>query len=168
MTIIKEYQSVLYQHDTRLLIHNKTLRTPMDILSWLSFTVAVIMYIHTGITRFMTGLHSLRENVKSSIWISESIASHLGNPLISPLDELRSIPVLLNQDMKADPNLKLPEDSDMNIWAYYYVRRILSTPSDDFLSFILTILLIDKSTQVNIYKVHNLPVLHLELKLQFM
>ena len=39
--------------------------------------------------------------------------------------------------------------------------------SDDFLLLILTILLIDKRLQMNLYKVHNLPAFYRELKLQF-
>ena len=38
---------------------------------------------------------------------------------------------------------------------------------DHFLLVILTIPLIDKSSQINLYNVHNLPILYSELVMQF-
>ena len=50
---------------------------------------------------------------------------------------------------------------------YYSIMRISPVVMDDLLLIILTIPLIDQSLQMDLYKVHNLPALHPDLKIQF-
>ena len=69
--------------------------------------------------------------------------------------------------MKRNPRLRLPEDPDENIWSYYSLMRVNPVVMENFLAVILTIPLVDISLQMNVYKVHNLPTLHPELKVQF-
>ena len=45
--------------------------------------------------------------------------------------------------------------------------RVTPVVMEHFLAVILTIPLLDISLQMNVYKVHNLPTLHPELKVQF-
>ena len=69
--------------------------------------------------------------------------------------------------MKRNPRLRLPENPVENIWSYYSLMRVTPVVMENFLAIILTIPLVDISLQMNIYKVHNLPTLHPELKVQF-
>ena len=69
--------------------------------------------------------------------------------------------------MHTNPCLELPEDPNKNIWTYYSIMSITSVVMDDLLLIILTILLMDQSLQMDLYKVHNLPALHPDLKIQF-
>ena len=71
------------------------------------------------------------------------------------------------EDMKRNPRLTLPEDPNINI-----LELLLYNESDSYyhgkLSLvILTIPLADQSLVMNLYKVHNMPVLHPELHVQF-
>ena len=50
---------------------------------------------------------------------------------------------------------------------YYSIMRISPVVMDDLLLIILTIPLTDQSLQMDLYKVHNLPALHPDLKIQF-
>ena len=60
----------------------------------------------------------------------------------------------------------LSEDPTQNIWTYYNIIKVTRIVMDDYLMVILTILLIDSSLDVNLYKVYNLPMLHLQLQIQ--
>ena len=69
--------------------------------------------------------------------------------------------------MKRNPRLRLPEDPTKNIWSYYSLMKVTPVVMENFLAIILTVPLIDISLQMNVYRVHNLPTLHPELKVQF-
>ena len=55
----------------------------------------------------------------------------------------------------------------MNIWNYYTIMKSTPIIIENFLLAILTIPLADQSVVMNLYKVHNLPALHLQLNIQF-
>ena len=75
--------------------------------------------------------------------------------------------VMVKHDMRTNFQLELPSGMDKNTWAYYSIRHITSIVTDDFLLIILTIQLINRSLQVNLYDIHNLKALHPELSVQF-
>ena len=50
---------------------------------------------------------------------------------------------------------------------YYEIIRVQPIVMENFLAIILTLPIIDTSLQMSVYKVHNLPTLHPELKIQF-
>ena len=68
--------------------------------------------------------------------------------------------------MNRNPRLQLPEDPNINIWNYSIMK---TTPivMDDFLLIILTIPLTDQSSEMDLYKIYNLPALHPKLKVEF-
>ena len=71
------------------------------------------------------------------------------------------------QSQGGNLRLRLPEDLTKNIWSYYSLMRVTPVVMENFLAIILTVPLIDISLQMNVYRVHNLPTLHPELKVQF-
>ena len=95
------------------------------------------------------------------------LATYQVNSVILPPDALRRMLDRIKEDMKRNPRLQLPEDPDKNIWTYYSIMRITPIVMENFLLVVLTVPLIDTSLQMNIYRVHNLPTLHPELKVQF-
>ena len=101
------------------------------------------------------------------LMLKTSLSSKLVNPLLIPSDALRKVLAQIKEDMKRNPRLQLPEDSNTNIWNYYPIMKIIPIVMDDFLLIILTIPLKDQSLEMNLYKVYNLPALHPELKVEF-
>ena len=93
------------------------------------------------------------------------------NPLIIPPDILCQVLDQVKDGIRSNARLALSEDPSQNIWTYYNIIIIIKvTPivMDDYLMIILTIPLIDSSLDVNLYKVHNLPMLHPQLQIQVM
>ena len=89
-----------------------------------------------------------------------ALASQELNPMISPPDILKKILHKIIEDIKSNARFKLCEDPETNIWSYYGTVKLTPIVLRDYLMLILTIPLVDHSLQMNLYKVHNLPMLH--------
>ena len=88
------------------------------------------------------------------------LASQELNPMIIPPDILKKILHRIEEDIKSNARLKLCEDPETNIWSYYGMVKLTPIVLADYLMLILTVPLVDQSLHVNLYKVHNLPMLH--------
>ena len=88
------------------------------------------------------------------------LASQELNPMIIPPDILKTILHKVEDDIKSNARLKLCEDPETNIWSYYGTVKLTPIGLQDYLMLILTVSLVDHSLQMNLYKVHNLPMLH--------
>ena len=64
--------------------------------------------------------------------------------------------------MKQNPRLKLPYDPQEEIYNFYEVMKVTPVIVEDVLTMLLTIPLIDRSLEMNIYWVHNLPALQVK------
>ena len=92
-----------------------------------------------------------------------ALASQELNPMIIPPDILKDILHRIEMDIKLHARLKLCEDPETNIWSYYGTIKLTPIVLEDYLMLILTVPLIDQSLHMNLYKVYNLPMLHLTL-----
>ena len=95
-----------------------------------------------------------------------ALASEQLNPMIIPPDILRNILQNVQDDIKTNVRLKLPDDPIENIWNYYGMTKLTPIVLGDCLMLILTVPLIDTSLQMNLYKVHNLSTVHPKLQIQ--
>ena len=77
--------------------------------------------------------------------------------MIIPPDILKKILHRIMEDIKSNVKLRLCET---NIWPYYETVKLTPIVLQDYLMLILTIPLVDQSLWVNLYKVHNIPMLH--------
>ena len=83
-----------------------------------------------------------------------------------PPDILRKVLDQVKDGIHSNARLTLSEDPSQNIWAYYNIIKITPIVMDHYLMVTLTIPLIDSSLNVNLYKVHNLPMLHPQYQIQ--
>ena len=97
----------------------------------------------------------------------DAITSQQVTPkLITPSD-LRDVLSHAEQQIGSFQRLSLPADPQNNIWIYYRILRLVPAMVDDHLVLSLQIPLSDVATQLNLYRVHNLPLLHPKLKIRF-
>ena len=89
-----------------------------------------------------------------------ALASQELNPMIIPSDILKRILHKIEADIKSNARLKLCKDPETNIWSYYGTVKLTPVVLQDYLMLILTVPLVDQSLQMNLYKVHNLSMLH--------
>ena len=64
------------------------------------------------------------------------------------------------EDIKSNARFKLCKDPETNIWSYYGTIKLTPIVLQDYVMLILTVPLIGQSLQMDLYKIHNLPVLH--------
>jgi hypothetical protein len=97
----------------------------------------------------------------------EAITTQRTTPRMIPPPDLRVVLQHVKAGLKGNPRLSLPTDPDQDIWTYYRIMRIIPTIVQDHLVVALQIPLADISTRLNLYRVHNLPLLHPELRTSF-
>ena len=124
-----------------------------------------ICYIifQTRIYRVHTSLYALQGDTESLFEYMRAIASQELNPMIIPPDVLKTILHKIEEDIKSHARLKLCEDPEINIWSYYGTVKMAPIVLEDYLMLILTVPLVDQSFHMDLYRVHNLPMLHLTL-----
>ena len=167
MVQVGQHRDLILELDTKLEILNKTLYVVMGKVDQLQYSSLIMRDIRANIAKLTSGMVVLKHDVESVYEYMRVLSSHLVNPLILPPENLRQVLIKVKYEMRKNPRLELPNDPDTDIWTYYSIMKITPIVQDDFLVIILTIPLMDKSLQMDLYQVHNLPALHPSLGVQF-
>ena len=157
---VSRHSEMLYEMDSKMFIMNKTLQDRMWSIDFLWYESDVIHYFQSRIFRAYTSLYALRGGVDSLYEYMGALASQELNPMIIPPNILKKILHKILEDIKSNARLKLCEDPETNIWSYYGTVKLTPIDLQDYLMLILTVPLVDQSLQMNLYKVHNLSMLH--------
>ena len=162
---VDKHNEMLYEMDTKLLILNKTLQNLMWTIDVIRYENSVLHYFQARIYRVFTSLYAIHGDVDSLFEYMRVLATQELNPAIIPPDVLKTILHRIENDIKSNARLKLCEDPNTNIWSYYGTIKLTPIVLQDYLMLILTVPLIDQSLHMNLYKVHNLPMLHPTLQM---
>ena len=162
---VDRHSQMLYEMDTKLLLLNKTLQNLMWTIDVIRYENSVLHYFQARIYRVYTSLYALRGDVDSLFEYMRILATQELNPTIIPPDVLKTILHNIENDIKSNARLKLCEDPNTNIWSYYGTIKLTPIVLQDYLMLILTVPLVDQTLYMNLYKVHNLPMLHPTLQM---
>ena len=162
---VDRHSQMLYEMDTKLLILNKTLQHLMWSIDVIRYKNSVLHYFQARIYRVYTSLYALRGDVDSLFEYMRILATQELNPTIIPPDVLKTILHNIENDIKSNARLKLCEDPNTNIWSYYGTIKLTPIVLQDYLMLILTVPLVDQTLYMDLYKVHNLPMLHPTLQM---
>ena len=157
---VSRHSEMLYEMDTKMFIINKTLQDVMSSINVLQYDSDVLHYFQARIYRVHTSSYALRGDTESLYEYMRALASQEWNPMIIWPDVLKRILHKIEEDIKSNARLKLCEDPETNIWSYYGTVKLTPILLQDYLMLILTVPLVDQSLQMNLYKVHSLPMLH--------
>ena len=160
---VDKHSKMLYKMDTKMLIMNNTLQQIMWTLDAMQYESNLLHYFQKRIYRVYTSLYALQGDTKSLFKYMSALASQELNPMIIPPDILKNILHKIETDIKSHARLKLCEDPETNIWSYYRTIKLTPIVLEYYLMLILTVPLVDQSLHMNLYKVHNLTMLHLTL-----
>ena len=117
-----------------------------------------------AMTRLLSGLTAATQNIESIYAYLRIMNSHHLDPTVMPVSQLRELLEYVQQEIEGSPRLELPLKLDNHdIQGYYDVIRVTVLLVDDVLFIVMTIPLKDTSLQMNVYKVHNLPLVHPKL-----
>ena len=162
---VDRQNEMLYEMDTKLLILNKTLQHLMWMVDAIQYENSVLHYFQARIYCVYTSLYALHGDVNSLFEYMRILATQELNSTIIPPDVLKTILHRIEDDIKSNARLKLCEDPNTNIWSYYGTIKLTPIVLQDYLMLILTVPLIDQTLHMNLYKVHNLPMLHPTLQM---
>ena len=151
---------MLYEMDTKVFIINSTLQHLMWHFDAMHYESNILHHFQTRIYRVHTSLYALQGDTDSLFEYMRILASQELNPTIIPPNILKTILHKIKEDIKSNARLKLCEDLETNIWSYYGTVKLTPIVLQDHLMLILTAPLVDHSLHMNLYKVHNLPMLH--------
>ena len=164
--------------DARVRIHTKMLNSLNVALTQLqyrlmgtiylsqykSFTTYVLRDAGYAMTRLLSGLTAAAQNIESIYAYLRIMNSHHLDPTVMPVSQLRELLKYVQQEIEGSPRLELPlELNSHDIQGYYNVIRVTALLTEDILFIVMTIPLKDTSLQMNVYKVHNLPLIHPKL-----
>ena len=157
---ISRHSEMLYEMDTKMYIINNILQHPMWNIDALCYESNVLHYFQTRIYRVHTSLYALRGDTESLYEYMKALASQELHPMIIPPDILKTILHKIEVNIRSNARLKLCEDPKTKFWSYYGTVKSTPIVLQDYLMLILTVLFVDQSLQMNLYKVYNLPMLH--------
>ena len=162
---VDRHSQMLYEMDTKLLKLNKTLQNLMWTIDVIRYENSVLHYFQARIYHVYTSLYALCGDVDSLFEYMRVLATQELNPAIIPPGVLKTILHKIENDIKSNARLKLCEDPNTNIWSYYGTIKLTPIVLQDYLMLIMTVPLVDQTLQMNLYRVHNLPMLHPTLQL---
>ena len=116
----------------------------------------------TAVHRLMIGLTAAQHNVDRILEYLGAMATYQCSPVIISPPVLRKLLQKVEDRLTPNPRLKLPYHSKTDIWRFYDILRITPVVLDKLLVVLLTIPLTDQSLEMNIFRVHNLPLVHPE------
>ena len=166
MTQVNRHEDMLCELDSKLLILNRMLQDVMVQLSYVRCETNLVVHMQMHVNHIYTAIYALKEDIDSLYEYMQVLASQQLNPLVMPPDVLRKILEQVQEGIQSNTRLHLSEDPDENIWAYNNIIKITPIVLEDRLMVIMTIPFVDNSLDVNLYKVHNLPMLHPQLGVQ--
>ena len=160
---VDKHNEMLYEMDTKMTIMNKTIQHILWNLDAMRYETNLLHFFQNKLYRVYTSLYVLQLDTESLFEYMRALASQELNTMIIPPDILKNILHRIETDIKSHARLKLCEDPETNIWSYYRTIKLTPIVLEDYLMLILTVPLIDQSLHMNLYKVYNLPMLHLTL-----
>ena len=175
---VRQHDSQIYQLQTTMLIVEEGLRQMIDIVNFQIYASYHVNVAQTIVTRLQMGVLAIEGNIDKLFEYHRIMTSHRATSAVIPPVALRGLLLKIEDRMRSNPRLKLPYDPQtQEIWNYYEVMKVTPIILDKMLVILLTIPVMDKSMELNIYRVHNLPSIecprgsdgagsHLQLPLQ--
>ena len=158
MERVRQHDQKLYELEVELV----QLRSSLVSLTYDFDYNVVINYLlrnaQTAVHRLMIGLIAAQYNVDRILEYLRTMATHQCSPVLISPPALRTLLRKVKDRITPNPRLKLPYHIDKDIWKFYDVLKVTPVVLDRLLVILLTIPLTDQSLEMNLYRVHNLPL----------
>ena len=158
MERVRQHDQKLYELEVELV----QLRSSLVSLSYDFDYTVIINYLlrnaQTAVHRLMIGLIAAQYNVDRILEYLRAMATHQCSPVLISPPALRRLLRKVKDRITPNPRLKLPYHIDKDIWKFYDVLKVTPVVLDRLLVILLTIPLTDQSLEMNLYRVHNLPL----------
>ena len=157
---VRLHDTQIYKLQYGLLVVEDGIREMIDVSNFQVYTSYHITIAPTILSRLQTGSVSIENNIDKIFEYLRIMSNHKAtSAVISPV-ALRWLLLRIEDRMRANPRLRLPYDPRAEeIWKYYSVIKVTPIVMDKMLVILMTIPVLDKTLELNIYQVHNLPAI---------
>ena len=157
---IRSHDTQIYRLQYKLPLVEDGIKEMIDVSNFQVYTSHHVSIAQTILSRLQTGTVSIENNIDKIFEYLRIMSSHKATSAVIPPVALRKLLVKIENRMRSNPRLKLPYDPRAGgIWKYYSVIKITPIVMDKMLVILMTIPVLDKSLELNIYQVHNLPAI---------
>ena len=157
---IRSHDTQIYRLQYKLLVVEDGIKEMIDVSNFQVYTSHHVSIAQTILSRLQTGTVSIENNIDKIFEYLRIMSSHKATSAVIPPVALRKLLVKIENRMHTNPRLKLPYDPRAGgIWKYYSVIKVTPIVMDKMLVILMTIPVLDKSLELNIYQVHNLPAI---------
>ena len=157
---IRLHDTQIYRLQYNLLVVEDGIKEMIDVSNFQVYASYHVSVAQTILSRLQTGTVSIENNIDKIFEYLRIMSSHRATSAVIPPVALRRLLVKIENRMRSNPRLRLPYDPRAGeIWKYYSVIKITPIVMDKMLVILMTIPVLDKSLELNIYQVHNLPAI---------
>ena len=159
---VRLHDTQIYRLQYGLLVVEDGIREMIDVSNFQIYTSYHVTIAQTILSRLQTGSVSIENSIDKIFEYLRIMSNHKAtSAVISPV-ALRRLLLKIEDRMCANPRLRLPYDPRAGeIWKYYSVIKVTPIAMDKMLVILMTIPVLDKTLELNIYQVHNLPAIPL-------
>ena len=157
---IRLHDTQIYGLQYKLLVVEDGIKEMIDVSNFQVYTSYHVTIAQTILSRLQTGTVSIENNIDKIFEYLRIMSSHKATSAVIPPVALRRLLLKIENRIRTNPRLRLPYDPRAGgIWKYYSVIKITLIVMDKMLVILMTIPVLDKTLELNIYQVHNLPAI---------
>ena len=157
---IRLHDTQIYGLQYKMLIVEKGIKEMIDVSNFQIYTSYHVNIAQTILARLQTGIVSIENNIDKIFEYLRIMTNHRATSAVIPPVALRRLLLKIENRMRTNPRLRLPYDPRAGgIWKYYSVIKVTPIVMDRMLVILMTIPVLDKTLELNIYQVHNLPAI---------
>ena len=157
---VRLHDTQIYRLQYGLLVVEDGIREMIDVSNFQVYTSYHVAIAQTILSRLQTGSVSIENNIDKIFEYLRIMSNHKATSAVIPPVALRRLLLRIEDRMRANPRLRLPYDPRAGeIWKYYGVIKVTPIVMDKMLVILMTIPVLDKTLELNIYQVHNLPAI---------
>ena len=157
---IRLHDTQIYGLQYKLLVVEDGIKEMIDVSNFQVYTSYHVTIAQTILPRLQTGTVSIENNIDKIFEYLRIMSNHKATSAVIPPVALRRLLLKIEDRMRTNPRLRLPYDPRAGgIWKYYSVIKVTPIVMDRMLVILMTIPVLDKTLELNIYQVHNLPAI---------
>ena len=157
---VRFHDTQIYKLQYGILAVEDGLKEMIDVTNFQVYTTYHVTIAQAILTRLQTGSVSIENNIDKIFEYLRIMSNHKATSAVIPPVALRKLLLKIEDRMRPNPRLRLPYDPRAGeIWKYYSVIKVTPIVMDKMLVILMTIPVLDKTLELNIYQVHNLPAI---------
>ena len=157
---VRLHNTQIYKLQYGLLVVEDGIREMIDVSNFQIYTSYHVTIAQAILSRLQTGSVSIENNIDKIFEYLRIMSNHKATSAVISQVALRRLLLKIEDCMHANPRLRLLCDARAGgIWKYYSVIKVIPIVIDKMLVILMTIPVLDKTLELNIYQVHNLPAI---------